>query len=73
MIKKLWVIKDEDGNYWTGKYAKHPFGGRARLFLKNISYAKKYSTKKITTRAAETMKNNGVFKPSNKYTIKEVY
>jgi hypothetical protein len=67
--KKLWAIKDESGSYWTGKYAQHPFGGRARLFLKYLSYAKKYFSEKSAIRAAETMKNNGVFKPSNKYII----
>ena len=57
-----WIIKDEGENYWTGRYATHPInGGRARLFLQYKSYAKKYFSKKIAERAAEIMKENGVF------------
>lgn len=62
MNKTRWVIKDEDDNYWTGKYATHPINGcQARLFLQYKSYAKKYFSKKVAERAAKTMEENGVF------------
>jgi signal peptidase I len=55
--KPQWVIVDKDNNYWTGSYAQHPFGGRARLFLQFKSYAKKYFSKEIAERSAKKMAN----------------
>lgn len=66
-----WVISNGNGSYWTGNYAEHPFGGRARLFLQSKCYAKKYFSKESAIRAAETMKKNGVFGLSNKYSVEE--
>lgn len=60
--KEQWVIKSEDGYYWTGSYGTHPMGGhRARVFL-GKHYAKRYNSKAVAKRSAEKMKNNGVFK-----------
>lgn len=67
--KPQWIISDEDNNYWTGKYAEHPFGGRARLFLQYKCYAKKYFSKERARMAAETMRSNGVFGKEGKYLI----
>ena len=67
--KPEWIIADEDNSYWTGSYAEHPFGGRARLFLHHKCYAKKYLSKKVAERAAEKMKDNGVFGKKGTYLI----
>jgi hypothetical protein len=72
LSKKQWVISDEDGRYWSGKWAQHPFGGRSRLFLQYKCYAKKYFSKKVAERSAEIMENNGVFGQPAKYLIEEI-
>ena len=68
--KQQWVIADKNGDYWTGHYGSHPFGGRARVFLRK-SYARKYNSKVIAKRSAEKMKKNGVFAPSGVYILEK--
>jgi len=70
--KKQWVIKDENNNYWSGYWGQHPFGGRARVFIQYDSYAKKYFSEKVALRIAESMRKDGVFGKSGKYTITQI-
>ncbi len=67
--KEQWVIQDNDGNYWTGKWAQHPFGGKARVFLKYKGCAKKYFSKKVAKKYAEYMRLDGVFGKQGTYII----